>query len=125
MVEADEGVIDRTLTAATNVHRALGPGLLESVYEAALMVELRARGLGAQRQVAVPVQYRGVDLGLGFRADVIVEQQLLLELKAVQSLDDVHLSQVISYLRLLGIKRGYLLNFNVRLMKDGIRRVSI
>ena len=123
--ECDPGIIDRVLTAATNVHRELGPGLLESVYELALMVELAEAGIEGRRQVEVPVRYRGRALGIGFRADISVAESLLLELKCVENCTDVHLAQVITYLKLLGFKRGYLLNFNKRLLKDGIKRVSI
>ena len=86
------------------------------------MIELALSGLAARNQVEVPVMYRGHDLGIGFKADIIVENQLLLELKAVKELDDIHLAQTINYLKL---KRGYILNFNVPLMKLGIKRVSI
>ena len=111
--------------AALKIHVELGPGLLESPYEAALMIELALSGLAARNQVEVPVMYRGHDLGIGFKADIIVENQLLLELKAVKELDDIHLAQTINYLKLLKFKRGYILNFNVPLMKLGIKRVSI
>jgi GxxExxY protein len=123
--ECDPQVVNQVLTAATNVHKALGPGLLESVYELALMIELGAVGIPAARQVEVPVQYRGHNLGAGFRADIIVADSLLLELKSVNAFDDVHLAQVITYLKLLRFKRGYLLNFNTKLLKDGIKRISI
>ena len=125
LIECDEDLIDRVLTAATNVHRALGSGLLESVYEAALMMELADMGIAAERQVEVPVFYNGKNLGLGFRADIIVEKCLLLELKAVERVTDLHLAQTMNYLRLLRFKRGYILNFNHKLMKEGIKRVSI
>lgn len=125
LVECREELMDRVLTAATNVHIALGPGLLETVYEAALMFELADAGIAAARQVEVPVFYRGRNLGIGFRADIIVENCLLLELKAVERITDVHLAQTINYLKLLRFKRGYILNFNQKLMKEGIRRVSI
>ena len=120
-----ERVIDAVLTAATEVHRELGPGLLESVYEAALAIELEEAGLHVERQVDIPVLYKGHDLGMGFRADLIVEGCLLLEIKSVVQLTDVHLAQVITYLRLLGFKRGFLLNLNAKLLKNGIKRVSI
>ncbi|MBM3289143.1 MAG: GxxExxY protein, partial [Candidatus Hydrogenedentes bacterium] len=81
--------------------------------------------ISAKNQVPVNVMYKGRDLGVGFRADVIVDGQLLLELKSVDKLNDVHLAQVITYLKLLGIKRGFLLNFNEKLLKDGMKRVSI
>lgn len=123
--ECDENLIDAMLTAATNVHRHLGPGLLESVYEQALMIELSEAGISAKRQVDIPVQYRGHDLGIGFRADIILADTLLLELKSVDEINSVHLAQVITYLRLLKFKRGYLINFNRPMLKDGIKRISI
>jgi len=123
--ECDEGLIDLVLTAATNVHRCLGPGLLESVYELALVKELQLQGIPVKYQVPVPVSYRGEDLGIGFRADIVVDNSLLLELKCVEKLAPVHLAQVITYLKLLRFKRGFLLNFNQSLLKNGIKRVSI
>jgi GxxExxY protein len=121
----DERLIGKVLTAATNVHRILGPGLLESVYELALMVEFKETGVPAKRQVEIPVTYKGQNLGVGFRADIIVDNCLLLELKAVNEISPLHIAQVITYLKLLKLKRGYLLNFNTRLLKNGIKRISI
>jgi GxxExxY protein len=125
LIDCPEDLIDKVLTAATNVHRVLGPGLLESVYELALMVELAEAGIPAQRQIDVPVRYHGHDLGTGFRADILVADRLLLELKSVDDFHPIHLAQVITYLKLLRYKRGFLLNFNVKLLKQGIKRVSI
>ena len=125
MKECGDGLVERVVGAAISVHRELGPGLLESVYERALAFELSNRNIGFVRQIEVPVVYRGNDLGMGFRADMIVEGGLLLELKAVEEFSNVHLAQVMTYLRLLNIKRGLLLNFNTRLLKDGIKRISI
>ena len=125
LVDCDNELISKVLDAATAVHRQLGPGLLESVYELALMVELKSMGISAQKEVEVPVYYRGECLGTGFRADIIVENCLLLELKAVDELNAVHQAQIMTYLKLLRFKRGYLLNFNRVLMKEGIKRVSI
>ncbi len=125
LIECSEELIDRVLTAATNVHRALGPGLLESVYELALMMELEEMGIPARRQVEIPVIYRGRELGAGFRADIIVAESLLLELKSVDHLAPIHMAIVLNYLKLLRFKRGYLLNFNEQLLKHGIKRVSI
>ena len=121
----DEGIIDKVLTAATRVHHELGPGLLESVYEHALVFELADVGLHVLRQVEVPVTYRGHNLGTGFRADIIVEDRLLLELKCVEKFERRHLAQVITYLKLLGYRRGFLLNFHQSLLKYGIKRISI
>ena len=125
LVDCDNELISKVLDAATAVHRQLGPGLLESVYELAMMVELKAMEISAQKEVEVPVYYRGENLGAGFRADIIVENCLLLELKAVDELNAIHQAQIMTYLKLLKFKRGYLLNFNRVLMKEGIKRVSI
>ena len=105
LVDCGDDLMGAVINAAIAVHRTLGPGLLESVYEQALAFELLDRNIGFRRQVEVPVVYRGNDLGVGFTG--------------------VHLAQLITYLRLLGIKRGLLLNFNTKLLKDGIKRVSI
>ena len=118
-------LVDLVLTAATNVHHHFGPGLLESVYESALAIELAEMGVNFLRQSVIPVSYRGHDLGIGFRADFLVEGCLLLELKCIDEFSPAHLAQVITYLKLLRLKRGYLLNFNKRLLKEGIKRVSI
>lgn len=125
MKDCGEELIAQVLTAATTVHRLLGPGLLESVYELALMKELADAGITASRQVEIPVKYKGQDLGAGFRADIIVADCLLLELKAVNETTPLHIAQVITYLKLLQFKRGYLLNFNTKLLKNGIKRISI
>jgi GxxExxY protein len=123
--ECDPELIDRVLTAATAVHRELGPGLFESVYEQALAVELRAACVDVVTQIALPVTYRGVDLGLGYRIDVLVPEKLILEIKSVRHLEPVHVNQVLTYLRCSQIRTGFILNFNSRLMKDGIKRVTL
>ena len=123
--DCDEKLIEQVLAAAIEIHRELGPELLESVYEHALMIELKAAGIPAQRQVEIPARYRGHVLDLGFRADIIVADCLLLEMKSVSEFSDLHLAQVITYLKLLHFKRGFLLNFNTKILKDGIKRVSI
>ena len=107
---------------ALTVHRALGPGLLESVNELALAHELAQRGLSVECQVPIPIEYQGVVLGEGFRADLIVEGKVLLELKSVEHLTALHRKQIQTYLRLTGLKLGLLLNFGAALMKDGIIR---
>lgn len=91
----------------------------------ALVIELSEAGFQVQRQVEIPVVYHGKELGIGFRADVIVADSLLLEIKAVEEFNSVHMAQLMTYLKLLNLKRGFLLNFNCRLMKQGIKRVSI
>lgn len=125
LIVCDESLIERTLGCALRVHRELGPGLLEGIYERALMLELVAAGIPARQQVPIRVVYHGDDLGLGFKADILVQDCLLLELKAVDRLTDVHLAQILSYLKLMNLKRGFLINFNEKLLSRGIRRVSI
>ncbi len=125
LMECGDELIEKVIRSAIKVHTILGPGLLESVYELAMMVELTEMSLSAKRQVEIPVIYRGQDLGIGFRADIIAESSLLLELKSVDRITDIHLAQTITYLKLLKFKRGLILNFNAKLMKEGIRRVSI
>jgi len=109
--------------AAIAVHRGLGPGLLESVYEIVLADELQQRGLGVERQSWVAIEYRGRRFEEGFRADLIVEGKLILELKSVERTTAVHRKQVQTYLRLSACKLGFLLNFGEELMKDGITRI--
>jgi GxxExxY protein len=118
-------VVERVIGAAIQVHRQLGPGLLESLYEAAVGIELEHVRMPFRRQVEIPVQYRGVDLGIGYRADLVVANCLVVELKTVRALEDIHVAQLMTYLRLLNIKRGLLFNFHVPFLRDGIRRVSI
>jgi len=109
--------------AAMDVHRALGPGLLESAYEACLAYELSQRGLRFERQKAVPVVYKGVALDCDYRIDLLVEEAVVVELKCVDSIQPVHEAQLISYLKLSERQVGLLINFNVRVLKDGLRRL--
>jgi GxxExxY protein len=111
------------LDAAFKIHRTLGPGLLESVYQATLDFELQKRGLRVLQQVGLPVYYEEVKLELGFRVDLIVADKVIVELKSVETLAPVHRKQLLTYLRLMNLRLGLLLNFNVELMKDGIQRV--
>ena len=113
---------DRIIGAAIEVHRQLGPGLLESTYEVCLEHEMQSRGLHVQRQVALPIIYKGVRIDEGYRIDMLVDGQLVVELKAVEHILPVHEAQVLSYLKLSGHRVGLLLNFRTVLMKDGIRR---
>lgn len=108
--------------SAIAVHRELGPGLLESVYEVVLAYELQARGLRAERQRPVAIQYRDLHFDEGFRADLIVEDKVVIELKSVEKVSPAHRKQIQTYLRLTGCRLGYLLNFGEALMKDGITR---
>ena len=109
--------------AAIEVHRVLGPGLLESAYELALERELILRGHSIERQKPVPLEYKGTALGDGFRIDLLVDDRLLLEIKAVEGLLPRHDAQLLTYLRLTGKRVGLLINFNERTLKEGIRRV--
>lgn len=112
------------LGAAIEVHRHLGPGLMESAYETCLCHELRERGLRFERQVALPVQYKGLILDAGYRIDILVEGCLVIEIKAVEQVTDLHKAQLLTYLRLRDSWLGLLLNFNVPMMKDGIHRMA-
>ena len=108
--------------AAMAVHRGLGPGLLETVYEVALAEELKERGLTVERQVSIPIEYKGVRFDEGFRADLVIESKVIVELKSVERVSEAHKKQVQTYLRLTGYKLGYLLNFGEALLKRGITR---
>jgi GxxExxY protein len=115
-------VTEAIIGAAICVHRELGPGLLESAYEACLAYELTERKLKFERQKSLPVVYRGVELDCGYGVDLLVENQVVVELKAVEALEPIHEAQLLSYLKLSKCKVGLLINFNVKVLKDGIRR---
>lgn len=110
--------------AAIKVHTTLGPGLLESAYEACLRHELVKRGIRAESQVPLPVIYDGIHIELGYRLDIMVNDCVIVELKSVDDLTDIHRAQILSYLKLSKRKLGFLLNFNVYRMKDGIERFA-
>lgn len=118
-----EFLIKDLIDIAFNIHVDLGPGLLESVYEAAFAYELHSRGWKFEQQKPIKAFYKGVDLGVGFRADFIVENLVIVELKSVENLAKVHYKQVLTYLKLTDNRFGILLNFNTALMKDGIKRI--
>jgi GxxExxY protein len=109
--------------AALAVHKELGPGLLESVYEAALAYELEYRGLRVSRQVSIPVHYRTLRFEEGYRADLVVEEKVIVEIKSVESLHHAHKKQVLTYLKLSAMRLGFLLNFGEALIKNGITRI--
>ena len=117
-----EELSKEVIAAAIEVHRALGPGLLESVYEECLGYELLQRGMHCQRQAPLPVRYKYDQLECGYRIDLIVNNVLIVELKSIDSLQGIHEAQLMTYLRLSGKKVGLLINFNVMLLKDGIVR---
>lgn len=106
------------------VHKTLGPGLLESSYEECLFYELNKHGLNVQKQKALPLIYEEVKLNVGYRIDLLVENKVIIEVKSVETLNDIHLAQVLTYLKLSNCKLGMLINFNVTLIKNGIRRVA-
>jgi GxxExxY protein len=117
--EIAKAVVD----AAFKIHTALGPGLLESVYETVLAYELEKRGLKVARQVAIPVVYEGIEMEAGFRADLIVEDKVVVEIKSVEESHPVHKKQLLTYLKLSGRRLGLLINFGAPLIKDGITRL--
>jgi GxxExxY protein len=110
------------LAAAIAVHKEMGPGLLESVYELCLLKELQLRGINAENQVLIPLFYKGEQLNKDFRIDILVEKEIVIELKAVDMLLPVHDAQIISYLKLTNKRLGFLINFNVPLLKEGFNR---
>ena len=112
----------RVIGCAIEVHRALGPGLLESTYEQCLAHELRLNGISFQLQHPQPVEYRGIRLDCGYRIDILIEDELIIELKSVEEIKGIHEAQLLTYMKLAGIKTGLLINFNVVKLKDGIKR---
>ena len=115
-------ITEQIIGAAIEVHRHLGPGLLESAYEACLKYELAQRGLQIEAQKGLPIVYKEIELEQGYRIDLLVENRVVVELKAVEEITDVHEAQILTYLKLSGNTIGLLLNFNVKLLKNGIRR---
>jgi GxxExxY protein len=118
-------LMGEVIGAAIEVHKSLGPGLLESAYEECLCRELDLRNILFERQKALPIEYKGVRLDCGYRLDVVVDDRIILELKACDSLLPIHEAQLLTYLRLTGIKVGLIINFNVAVLKQGIKRLSI
>ena len=117
-----ESLTQRIIGAAMEVHREVGPGVLESSYQACLCHELSLRGISFRPQVELPLEYKGIHLDCGYRIDLIVEEAVVLELKAVDKLAPIHEAQLLTYLRLTKLRVGLLINFNVPLLKDGIIR---
>ena len=118
-----EELSEQIIAAAIEVHKELGPGLLESAYEECLCYELSQRGLAFQRQGPLPVAYKGVRLDCGYRLDIVVDEKIVLELKSVEAITGLHQAQLLTYLRISGKKVGLLINFNVPVLKDGIVRL--
>lgn len=123
--DATERVGKATLDAAFAVHKALGPGLLESVYETCLRYELSQRGIAIRCQVQLPIVYQDIELDAGLRLDLLVEDLVIVELKAVEKHNPLFEAQLLTYLKLSGLRLGFLINFNVPLLKDGIRRLVL
>jgi GxxExxY protein len=125
MSQEHNRITQTILGGALSVHKALGPGLLESTYEACLAFELIERGLRVERQKALPVHYREVNLDCGYRIDLLVDGKVIVEVKAVDKLNPIHEAQLLSYLKLSNCKVGLLINFNVRILKNGVRRLVL
>jgi GxxExxY protein len=121
----EKELTDKVIGAAIEVHRQLGPGLLESAYEKCLCRELELRGLSFERQKAIPLEYKGIKLEQGYRMDIVVANRIVLELKCVTAIAPVHEAQMLTYLRLSGLPIGLILNFYVPVMKAGIRRMVL
>jgi GxxExxY protein len=113
----------RIIGAAIEVHKTVGPGLLESAYQACLAFELRAAGLKVEEQLPLPVVYKNIRLDCGHRIDLLVEGEIVVEIKAIETLAPIHEAQLISYLRLAGKRAGLLINFHVRVLKEGLKRI--
>lgn len=123
MTLIDEDLTAPVIAAAIDVHRQLGPGLLESAYECCLAFELESRGIDVQRQVPLPLMYKGRPMDCGYRIDLWIPNRLLIEVKAVGALLPIHEAQAITYLKLTGIRIGLLINFNVIVLREGIKRL--
>lgn len=125
--EDTEGLSDRRthdiVGSAIDVHRQLGPGLLETAYERCLCRELFLRGIEHERQVQLPIEYRGIRLDCGYRLDLVVKQSVIVEVKSVSRILPIHRAQVLTYLKLTGLQIGLLINFNVEMLKDGVHRI--
>lgn len=120
-----EKIFKTVLNCSFQVHTALGPGLLESAYEECLFYELKQLNLKVEKQVPLPLIYKEVILNAGYRVDLLVENKVIIEIKSIESLADIHLAQILTYMKLSGCKLGLLANFNVSHLKDGIKRVIL
>lgn len=123
-MEKDE-LTGKVIGCAIDVHKALGPGLLESAYQKALEYELKRLPLSYESETALPATYRDVHLDCGYRLEFVIEGRLILELKAVDNLNNLHIAQILTYMKLSGIRTGLLINFNVKRLVDGIKRVML
>ena len=122
-MQIENELATEVIGAALVIHKTVGPGLLESAYKECLFYELFKRGLFVEKEKPLPLVYEEIKMDCGYRLDIVVENKLILEIKAVESLTDIHLAQVLTYLKISGCKLGLLMNFNVLMLKDGIKRV--
>ena len=120
---SENEISELVIGCAIEVHRILGPGLLESAYEECMYYELGSRGLWVEKQKPLPLIYKEIKLDAGYRVDLLIESKVIAEIKSVEAINDIHFAQVLTYLKLSGCKLGLLLNFNVLRMKDGIKRL--
>ncbi len=118
-------LIHKIIACATEVHKHLGPGLLESSYERCLLQELQEAGIETESQVSLPISYKGLDIESGYRLDIVVSGKFIIELKSVDKLQHIHTAQLLTYLKLSGVKTGLLINFNTARLTDGIKRISL
>jgi GxxExxY protein len=125
LTEFEEAIGKSVVNEAYNVHKELGPGLLEKVYEVCVTHELRKAGYLVSRQVDIPIRYDGIAFDEGLRLDILVEQKVIVEIKAVDTVNPVWQAQILSHLKLTGLRLGYLINFNVPIIKDGIKRIIL
>ena len=125
MAFENDRLTEKVIGLAIEVHRQLGPGLLESAYEECLCLELQEAGLAFRRQVPLSITYKSIRLDCGYRLDLLIEDQLILELKSVEGLLPIHEAQVLTYMKLSGVRTGLLLNFNTAVLKSGIRRLML
>lgn len=122
----DEELTDKVIGAAIEVHRALGPGLLESAYQECLFHELKLRGIACKKEVPLPLLYKGLALDCGYRLDLFVEERVILEIKAIDKLAPIHNAQLMTYMKLMNVRVGLLFNFNTPvLMQEGFKRIAI
>jgi GxxExxY protein len=125
IMEREESIAEKTVDSAYKVHKALGPGLLEKVYEVCFCHELKKAGLSYQKQVDIPITYDGIKFNEGLRLDILVEDLVICELKAVDEMNPVYLARILSYLKITGKHLGFLINFNEPILKKGIKRVIL
>lgn len=123
--EREDFLTGQIINPAIEVHRNLGPGLLESAYETCLIYEMKLRNLRVERQKSLPIFYKDIILDCGYRLDIVVENQVIVEIESVNNIAPIHEAQLLSYLKMSDYKKGLIINFNVKMLKDGLRRMKI